>query len=470
MANSIIITFTQPALVNDHIEFKLNYYLDGSIHQAIRGNSFKTARVNPGEVTIGTDADSQALNYYNAFIIDYGSSFSVSILDNVVSITSIGDDFISDFSTTGSDYSTADIVADPGTGPDPVTWFTSPYPAEGKAFTLDPKFFEITTEATDTYFQFNSTIKTYDFNTDVVKTNSIPQKLVPFKGFTNINLGKLIHRLMSNFNEVNDNFTQYKFAELSIVCIELLQSNNSIVRSYVAPTISFIAGLSRGITDFGFLDFNPKPNRVTKNSFAYLNFYIPPGTFELRTLKNGNVITTETLPSDAETTLCKKVLFNAYSQGDVIEYVIDAIDGDNPDAPKKTFILFPDCYYSNMIVWENEFKMQSSLECTGSASLDADLEFQSQKLYKNLVEKLEHLSNSKDVKLFIDTGWLLFSDIDTIESLMRSKRVWLIQGENEISLRPTGKKLPKQDYDNELISFPLEFTINRAYDEETYTL
>jgi hypothetical protein len=38
-----------------------------------------------------------------------------------------------------------------------------------------------------------------------------------------------------------------------------------------------------------------------------------------------------------------------------------------------------------------------------------------------MVERLEHLSSSKEVKLYLNTGWLLFSDIDTIESLMRSK-------------------------------------------------
>ncbi|MBW4362501.1 hypothetical protein [Flavobacterium taihuense] len=470
MANSIIITFTQPAEVNDHIEFKLNVSLGGTINQFVRGNSFKNTRSYPGEVVIGANANAQALNYYNAFIIDYGSSFTVTILANVVTITSIGDEFISDYSITGSSYSTAEIVADPGTDPVPVTWFTSPYPYDGKAFTLDPKFFEITTEATGTYFQFNSTIKTYDFITNAVNIQTIPQKLVPFKGFTNINLGKLIHRLMSKFNEVNESFNQYQYAELSIVCIELLLSNNSIVRSHVSPTIPFIAGLSRGITDFGFLEFNPKPNRVTKNSFAYLNFYIPPGTFEMRTFKNNTLINTEALPIDATTTLCKKVQFNDFIQGDVIEYVIDVIGEENNDAPKKTFILFPSGNFSNMIVWENEFKVQSSIECTGTGVLDPDLEYQSQKIYRNLVEVLEHLSTSKEVKAFIDTGWLLFTDIDTIESLMRSKRVWLVQAEKRISLRPIGKKLPKQDYDNELISYQLEFTINRAYDEETYTL
>ena len=38
MANSIIITFTQPAEVNDHIEFKLNSSIGGTVNQFVRGN------------------------------------------------------------------------------------------------------------------------------------------------------------------------------------------------------------------------------------------------------------------------------------------------------------------------------------------------------------------------------------------------------------------------------------------------
>lgn len=468
MANTINITFTQPAQVNDHIQFTHLWYIVGNFHASDRGNTFKANRTSPGEVGIGTDANDQALQYYNAFIIDYGSSFIVTILDNVVTITSIGNDVIASFITTGSPFCTAVI------GPETSvsnTWFVSPHLLDEKAFTLDPKFFKLITDNENTYFQFDAYIKTYDFFTNALNINQINQKVVPFKGKGEINLGRLIHRLMSIFEEVNNELQQYKYAEVTISCTETLLSDLSIVRSLRTPIIHFVAGLGRGFTDFGFLEFNPKPNRVTKNSFAYLNILIPVGNYELRTFKNGTLTSTETLPTNATTTLCKKVVFNTYTQGYVIEYVIDVVGQNNTDAPRKTFCVFPKSNYSNMIVWENEFKLQSAIECTGIATLDGgDLEFQSQKKYKNLVETLEHLSSSKEAKLFIDTGWLLFTDIDSVESLMRSKRAWLIQGESEISLRPIGKKLPKQDYDNELISFPLEFTINKKYDEETYSL
>lgn len=349
-------------------------------------------------------------------------------------------------------------------------FLTVPYLATAKAFTLDPKFFEFRSSNLDTYFQFDSTIKTYDFFTNVVNEYVIPLKIVLFKGYQKENLGQIIHRLMRKFATVNETLLQYKEVTLKITCSEINIADTTVIRSGTTAEIPFIAGLSRGITTLGFLDFNPKSNRVTKKGFAYLNILIPSGSYELRTFKNGTLVNSTALPASTGVVLCKKVLFAAYEKGDVIQYVVDVVGQTNALAPKKTYILFPDNNYSNMIVWENEFLVQSAIECTGSAAIDPEGEFQSQTVYVDLVERLEHLSSSKNVKLYINTGWLLFSDIDTVESLMRCKRAWLIQGNSTISLRPISKKLPKKDLEEELISFPLEFKINQNYDEETYSL
>ena len=349
-------------------------------------------------------------------------------------------------------------------------FLTNPYPASAKAFTLDTKFFEFRSNNPDTFFQFDSTIKTYDFFSNVENEFTIPLKIVLFRGYAKENLGQIIHRLMRKFQAVNDALLQYKEATLSITCSEIRIADEGVIRSGTTSNIPFIAGLSRRITNLGFLDFNPAPNRVTKNSFAYLNILIPAGNYELRTFKNGYPVSNEALPASTGVVLCKKVFFNNYTQGDRIQFVIDLVGASSSNAPKKTYILFPDNNYSNMIVWENEFLLQSAIECTGSAAIDPEGEFQSQTVYVDLVERLEHLSSSKNVKLSINTGWLLYSDIDTVESLMRSKRAWLIQGNETISLRAIGKKLPKKDLEEELIQYPLEFKINQKYDEETYSL
>jgi hypothetical protein len=349
-------------------------------------------------------------------------------------------------------------------------FLTIPYVTGKKAFTLDPEFFQFFSSNTGTYFQFDATIKTYDFFTNTSNEYLIPLKIVLFKGSQKENLGQVIHRLMRKFNFVNDTLLQYKEATLKITCSEVNSADETIIRSGTSAEIPFIAGLSKGITTLGFLDFNASPNRVTKNSFAYLNILIPDGNYELRTFRNGLLVNSTALPDSSSIILCKKVLFYEFEKGDRIQFIIDLVGQSNSYAPKKTYVLFPDNNYSNMIVWENEFLVQSAIECTGSALIDPEVEFQSQTVYVDLVERVNHLSSSKNVKLFINTGWMLYSDIDTIESLMRSKRAWLIQGDSTISLRPISKKLPKKDLEQELISFALEFKINQNYNEETYSL
>lgn len=350
-------------------------------------------------------------------------------------------------------------------------FLTIPYPTGQKAFTLDKKFFEFQSANVDTFFQFDAEIKTYDFFTNTLYTNKIPQKIVLFNGKQKVNLGQLIHRLMRKFETPNDTLLQYKYANLKIVCTEKLQSDLSVVRSGTSADIPFVAGLSRGLTNLGFLDFNPAPNRVTKNSFAYLNILTPSGSYELRTFKNGTLVgAAVALPASTGIVFCKKVTFATFEKGDYIQFVVDVVGQSNSNAPKKTFVVFPEGNYSNHIVWEDEFLLQKALECTGTVSIVPEGEFQSQTIYVDLVERLEHLSSSKSVKLNINTGWLAYSDIDTIESLMRAKKAWLIQGNQFVNLRPIGKKLPEKDVTNELIQFQLEFKINQTYNEETYSL
>lgn len=345
-----------------------------------------------------------------------------------------------------------------------------PYLRNELAYTLDTKFFEFRSQKTDTYFQFNSKIKTYDFFTDVEREFNLPLKIVLFNGFAKENVGQVIHRLMSRFTTVNQEFNQYKLATLSITCSEINMFDESVILTGTTREIPFVAGLSRGNFKNGFLEFNVKPNRVTTKSFAFLNMIISDNGFELRTFKNGILINTEDLQAPNSKVFCKKIDFLNFQKGDVIEFVIDKIGEQNTAASKKTFIVFPEGKYSNMIVWQNEFLLQSAIECTGTASIDGEGEFQSQTVYVDLVEQLEHLYSNKASKLMINTGWLLYSDIDSIESLMRSKRAWLIQGNSTIALRPMSKKLPRKDYEEELISFPLEFKINPTYNEETYSL
>lgn len=350
-----------------------------------------------------------------------------------------------------------------------VKTIISPYETGKPAFTLDQKNFKLQGENTDTYFQFDSTINVFEFHTNVLKTYFIPQKALLFNGVSEINLGRLIHRLMKNFPVVNSDVNQYRLANLSINCKELTQADDTLIGESNLTNIKFVAGLSKGFTDYGFLEFNPKPTRVTSKGYYFLNILLSTGNFELRTFKNGQLIQTDPLPIDSVGPICKKVNFDAYDQGDKIDFVLDKVGFNTSTAPRKRFNIFPEQFFSNMIVWENEFLLQSAFEFTHDQTINTDFDRLSSKTIKDSVEKTTHYSISKDKKLTINTGWITMADIDSIESLLGSKRAFFESDNLKMDIVPIGKSLKNYDSKDELYDYTIEFTINRKYDEETYT-
>ena len=161
-----------------------------------------------------------------------------------------------------------------------------------------------------------------------------------------------------------------------------------------------------------------------------------------------------------------KINFETYQakQGDVFEYQIETSQGNF----SKQYKIFPPGYNSNTIIWENEYKLKSALEFTGKYKLNTALENRGQTLQKNLVAELIKLDNSKIHKLTINTGYLLKTDIPSIESLCRAKRAALLLPDQVINLVPIQKTITAVDSDAALIAFDVEFEINRKYDEEVY--
>lgn len=351
-----------------------------------------------------------------------------------------------------------------------MAFLTNPYQEDAIAFTLDQKYFEFNSEYLNTYFQFDATVKTFAFIDNTLIETTIPQKIVLFKGYSRLNINPVIHRLMQKFNNVNTSMLQYQMAILSITCSEKYLLNETLIRTVTLPNVSFVAGLSRGVSNFGILNFNSLPNRGTTKGFAIINILYPAGNYELRTLKNGNVVSSIALPTSANKIVSFKMLFSKFNTGDTITYSVDLVGQTNITAPKKIYQIFPETIFSNMIVWEDEFLLQSAFEFTGTASIKSDFDFISQKEWFNEVESLNYLHSTKEVKITINTGWISKTDIDTIESVMRTKRAWLLNSNENISLRPIAKSMINEDLSRELIEFSIEFIINRNYNEETYSL
>lgn len=391
------------------------------------------------------------------------SNLAVGLYDGFVQITSVikGD---TETQVTKVFYDLSDFVK-------------LPYKSSKKAFTLDKKFVNFSTINLNTYIQFNITAKVYDFFTNIETIITIPQKIALFKGAAEINVGRTIHRIMKRFETLTAQEYQYKYAQVVFNCEERNYADNTPVRQVQSDTIIFVAGLSYANKDMTILDINLKPNRVTTESYVYLNLLLLSPGSSIEVLRNGNAYDLITLPFSTDTILTKKLFFSDFAQGDVISCrVINTLQNRTTIPPNtsqsmvKEFKVFPLNEFSNQIIWQNEYLLKSTIDCTGSYKIQTDIEFQSQKLFHQLVEVLEILDSSKTVKLTINTGWLLKTDIDTVESLMRSPRVWLEQGSSTIDLRPSGKSIINDDSERERIEFTLEFEINKKYNEETYSL
>lgn len=84
--NTLSIKFLRPANVDETVYFKY-YGIYPDTTEFTRTLRAKVTRINPGEFVIGATPALQAQNYYNAFLVDYGSQFSVMLDDDTVIIT-----------------------------------------------------------------------------------------------------------------------------------------------------------------------------------------------------------------------------------------------------------------------------------------------------------------------------------------------------------------------------------------------
>lgn len=112
MANILKITFLSPAQPDDRLFFKWTTDFGADFFVSER---FKEVRLYPGETTIGSDANSQALNYYNAFLQDYNSAnlWIVTINENVVTIRATNNSVFFDYGIESEiEFATFEFIPD----------------------------------------------------------------------------------------------------------------------------------------------------------------------------------------------------------------------------------------------------------------------------------------------------------------------------------------------------------------------
>jgi len=343
-------------------------------------------------------------------------------------------------------------------------------PYNGKAFTLDPLFYGLSTENLNSYFELITTVKTFKFFTNEEKVTVIPEKFPLFKNQGKFNLGKKIHQIMDRFAAPNEIYQQYKPAEVYFEVNERSSIDDSLIRSALGEVQEYIAGISDDvIPNVSFLDVNYKQKRVTTKSFEMLNMLIPNSPHQLDIYKNNVLHQSIPLLFSGNKIVSKKITFAEFNQGDVIRYEIIDQMNEPIEIAKLEFVVFPENDFSQMVVWENEFLLQSALEFTGAFAVKNEFEMISQSVYENLVDVLKYLETRKKSTFTINTGWVLQSQERTIESLMRAQRAWILFNNEWISVVPISKSVPTYSSETDLYSYNIEFHINRSSDEKAYT-
>lgn len=346
---------------------------------------------------------------------------------------------------------------------------TFPYNTTDFAFTLDNVFVEFSSDIESVYFSVIIDITYFDFYSSTENTKTTYKKVPLFQNNGKLNIGSIVHRHMSDISELVDTEIQYQPAKVTITAHEFSADLQEILNTDILEDVQFIAGYSptRVYNNIALLHRNTNPCRITAQGFVNVSFLLPTGTHILKTYKNQEEVASEQLQIAAgENIITKKIDASAYGaqKGDFFKVKI------HETLVFYEFVVFPAGAQSNMLVFLNEYKLKSSLELTGGYVVDASYSQVEESVYENLVKVLKVIETTKTETISINTGYLLQSDVVTLDSLLMHKKAWLITSENQtLELVPKAKKLKGTDSTKELYEYTLTFTINAPNDAQNYT-
>ena len=328
------------------------------------------------------------------------------------------------------------------------------------------------------------TVKSYDFK-GFSSSGSQSAKLAFFKDETSIHIGEMVARRMKKLNSPGDIgfkiydleneqvqlFEIFKYYRPASVDINLkieLRGNGYVYHTKDFEEVLYVKGRKpqQFFDDYGILNVNTTPVRVTRNSQALFNFLRRYLQHEIKIYRNDNIYKTITHSPGNNSLFGLAMFFSDFNPGDVIDV---RLAKDEVENFVQQYVMFPEGKYSNHIVFLTEHYVLESYEFTGAFSFSSDYKMISSKTYSQLVEYIENLESDKEQRLIINTGWILKSNQLIIDSILRAKRAWFMKDGKEISITPVDKKITNEDSEAGLYEYDVEFIINRENDLEVYT-
>lgn len=326
------------------------------------------------------------------------------------------------------------------------------------------------------------TVKAYNYVTFLETQKTFEYELAFFNHTTKQHVGEIIERLLKKaasivefgINGINETNIQtlpvYKPASVDANIQIINRSSDEVIFEEDIFDMSFVAGKKpeNFVNNNGVLSNSMLPKRVTTNSKEILNFIATSSFYKIHHIKNEEDPVLITTQYTGNNKLFRYSFdFSNYSEGDVVKVQVTA----GTDVFTKTYIVIPEAFNSNHIAFISQYNTLELFECTGDWSITSDIKRESNKVYRDLVEVFETLSTEKEMKMFINTGFVFKHNVPIIDEIIRARKVWLmLEDNNTIELNPVDKKMNAESSDQDLYDYELEFNINRKHDVENYSL
>lgn len=331
-------------------------------------------------------------------------------------------------------------------------------------------------------------ISTYDYNSDVERYKELRYKIPVFNNKGEFFVGRTVKKLMAELMELStinfENFQNifpldpvlffrpyYKPSNVNLEITFINTATQEAIGSLNYNNLGFLKG-RKPLKSFPYtaiLNYHAEPLRVTPRSVALLNFYKTQTHF-IRIYKNGNYHTGVPHNFTNHNVWMFKYAFRDYVPGDVVE--IRVYKNNNGGVPEgyyddasnfvsQTYIVCPEGKRSYHIAWEDEYGVLDMMEFTGDISFKMGYENNIIKDYKSFKESLRKTDSRRSQNVIINTGFLLQENPKRLDSLLASKRAWIMdKGNDAIALVPDTSVLNNYDSDQELYAYDVEFQIN----------
>lgn len=330
-------------------------------------------------------------------------------------------------------------------------------------------------------------ITTYDYNSLVERTKELRYKIALFNNKGEFFVGRTIKKIMAEltslskidfetfqnlipFDDVALLRPYYKPAKVNLQITFLNTITQQGIANLVYNNLEFLKGRKplKSFPRTAILNYHGEPLRVTPKSIGLLNFYKTENHF-FRIYKNGEYYTALPNTISNHTVWLYMHRFSDYSPGDVIEFRIYKMHSgpipsgfydDEANFVSQKYIMLPEGKRSYHIAWEDEYGVLDMMEFTGDIAFKMGYENNIIKDYKSFKESLRKTDSKRMQNVVINTGFLLQENPKRLDSLLSSKRAWIMDETNDaIALIPDTSSLNNYDSDQELYAYDVEFQI-----------